>query len=154
MNSKYIKYALLKYFRFTRQMLAATEVNVAYGVADILAIDDLQKKSIEVEIKISKSDFKKEFSYKRAKHQYLNITSGNSTPNYFYMAFPGKLADELLSFVPNQYGVIKIYHHNTVNILRQGKRLNHSDNKLLFNNIIKRNNSELIKYYGRCEVDN
>jgi len=152
MNSKYIKYALLKYFRFTRQMIVATEVNVCGGIADILAINEIRTKSIEVEIKISKADFKREFKDKRYKH--WNNTDIRK-PNYYYFAFPHELAEELKSSVPSQYGIISIFNHNEVKIIQQGTKLNHNtDNKILFDRIIKRNSSELIKYYGRYEIDN
>lgn len=152
MNSKYIKYALLRYYRFDRQMIAGTEVGVSGGFADILAISEDLNKSIEVEVKISKADFKREFKDKLRKHQVMNLCSATSTPNYYYFAFPKELAEELIHVVPNDYGVIKIYNYNEVKVLRQGKRLNHTDNKILYKKLVKRLSSELIGYYRRYEV--
>lgn len=153
MDSKYIKFALLKYFRFNRQMVVGTEVDVSGGIADILAISEHQVKSIEIEVKISKSDFRREFKSKLNKHQNMNIAAVNRSPNYFYFAFPHELAHELINEVPNDYGVIAIYNTNEVSILRQGKRLNQTDNKILYVNLVKRLCSELINYYGRYHDD-
>jgi len=152
MNSKYIKYALLKYFRFNRQMIVATEVQTTYGLSDILAVDLDKRRSIEVEIKISKADFKRDFKDKREKHIFFEH---KHSANYFYFAFPSSLTAELIGHVPQQYGVISVFNHNEVKIKRQPQLINHlSDNEEIYNLIIKRNASELIKYYGRYEIDN
>ncbi len=110
MDSKYIKFALLKYFRFNRQMYVGTEVHVFGGIADILAIDQIKSKSVEVEIKTSKSDYYREFKDKHIKHGFFH--THYTCPNYFYFAFPHQLAEELKNHVPSNYGIISYMVNN------------------------------------------
>jgi len=54
-TSTHLKSALLHYCRFKRQWICADEVTSGQFIADVLI--DTGKFTIEIEIKISKSDF-------------------------------------------------------------------------------------------------
>lgn len=109
-----IKLELMKYYRFKRGF----EVCCTEGIfhADFNALDN--DKLIEVEIKISKSDFKHEFvedmskknfsMTKFKKHQYYaGVKTLNkwcySMPNYFYFCVPEEMV---------QFAAAEIMKHN------------------------------------------
>lgn len=113
-----IKLELLKYFRFERQYnFICTE---GINLADVNAYNG--KSLVEVEIKISKADFKKEFEtklklknrlkiYKHRKYsepkQYLK--HGYIIPNRFYLCVPVELvewAKEYLQDKNKKYGLL------------------------------------------------
>ncbi len=147
MTSKEIKKHLLKYFRFKRQMICGTEVHTYGGIADVLAISEDKKKSIEVEIKISVSDFRKEFKEKKNKHQHS--WEYKTMPNLFYFAFPEGLIEKIINEVPKEYGIYEIDEFGNVKSIRKGRRLNKTENETNFRLLVKRINSELISCYEK-----
>lgn len=87
MNETYkIKTALLHYLRYTRQCFVATEVSYLYGIADVVYIPKKKEDVNEIEIKVSKTDFLKDFIKKEHKHECLQ--SNNRIINYFYFCVP------------------------------------------------------------------
>lgn len=113
-----IKLELLKYFRFERQYnLICTE---GINQADVNAYNG--KSLVEVEIKISKNDFKKEFQtkfnfdnrwkfykHKRYSEPENNIIRGYIVPNKFYLCVPAELvewAKEYLEDKNEKYGLL------------------------------------------------
>lgn len=61
----------------------------------------------EIEIKVSVSDFKREFTHKTAKHR--KIQSGfQSRISRFYFAMPEDIYEKVKDQVPSQYGVILV----------------------------------------------
>lgn len=86
---------------------------------------------VEVEIKISKADFKNDFkkttSSNENKHEYL-LSEKTFKPNQFYFAVPEGLITT--SDIPNEYGLIYCTRHNAT-IVKRAKylhRIKHFDN--------------------------
>lgn len=104
-----IKVACMTWLRFGRQMpFVADEVGF-HWLADVAGADE--RSLIEIEIKTSVSDLKRDFSAKGTKHwKYLNAPADFSwVPNRMYFAVPWELAtrtaEELEKAAPN-YGVL------------------------------------------------
>lgn len=147
MNSKFIKGALLSYFRFNRSMIVGTEVYVLCGLADILATD--KKKFYEVEIKTSISDLKADFKNKKHKHSFMKESHYANTyqPNYFYFGIPYDLLEKATPLIDKLYGIIIIKSFNNVSIYRRAKKLHNNYCNRLYNNLVKRISSELANLY-------
>jgi hypothetical protein len=91
-DSLTLKVEALAWLRFTKKMLyVATEAGS--WASDILGCDN--DISVEVEVKVSASDLRREFSDKAHKHSYYrnSSVSGGSAPNYFYLYVPESLAE-------------------------------------------------------------
>jgi hypothetical protein len=124
---------------------------VFYWESDFLTMTS-SKYFIEIEIKISRSDFKNDFKKKlgskgeyRYKHDLLVDKEFNFKPNKFFFAVPEGLIKQ--NEVPNNYGIIEISddNYNSFKIIRNAKFL-HKE-KLLDNNIFIK--SLLDKFYYR-----
>lgn len=81
--------------------------------------------TIEIEIKISYSDFKADFKKTHAysgmlKHQYL-LSDNLDKPNKFYYACPAELIKP--KDIDSRYGLIWITEHNDPKIIQQAKFL-------------------------------
>lgn len=111
MNLTYqIKSALLHYLRFKKQCFVATEVSLHLGNADILYIPKTKTDIYEIEIKISKTDFLKEWNKKEFKHKCLNSSYinnlNNPQINYFSFCVPEELKDFALEQIKDKpYGL-------------------------------------------------
>lgn len=118
-TAKFIKYQLMKYLRFQRKFIFACSECV--NNADITGLD--ANNLIEIEIKISKADFLKEFDgesrIKSYKHKVLqslwakeNIKTKNNyvIPNYFYFCVTPEIKNFVIDFLKekgyNGYGVL------------------------------------------------
>jgi len=114
-QSDIIKLELMKYFRFERgfEMVCTECINNS----DISAIKE--KCLVEVEVKISKSDFRREFQdsesthWKERKHYfYKHIDSAWASyiiPNRFYFCVPAELTAWALEFLKDKnskYGLL------------------------------------------------
>ena len=118
MNANFIKIELLKYFRFDRQFeLCFTE---GINKSDVNAVDVKKKCLVEVEVKISKSDFLKEFDKtsknKTKKHtRYRNDKEYKNyiKPNYFYFCVTPELYKFVVEYLQKngykEYGVLVCY---------------------------------------------
>lgn len=99
MDSEALKVEALCWLRFTKKMeLIATEAG--NWNADVLGVGD--QFSIEIEVKVSKSDLKREFQNKTAKHFLYNNAErgpGQHVPNYFYFYVPATLEKEALALI-------------------------------------------------------
>lgn len=130
-TSKHIKAALLANFRFVKQYpIIATEAGGYH--ADVIALNPLQNKYIEVEVKISKSDLLSDL--KKLKHHYYKINQGDFVPHQFYYCVPVDLVDTALEMIKDlPYGLIKYrglkYHRScrmteeAVIIIKRAKKL-------------------------------
>jgi hypothetical protein len=102
--------------------------------------------SIEVEVKISKSDFKADYNKTTfsgiKKHDYL-LSEKNNKPNKFYFACPEGLIQP--NEINDKYGLIWVKKYGTCNIVKNPKFL-HKD-KLLENKGILRKLMD--KFYYR-----
>lgn len=113
-----IKLELMKYFRFERDYkLVCTE---GIHLADVNAYNGTSL--IEIEVKISKADFKKEFQtekkesnrWKIYKHSNYaepkkHLAAGYVIPNRFYFCVPAKLAQWAADFLKekkSKYGLL------------------------------------------------
>ena len=151
-NSFDIKIAILKYFRFQRQYpIVVIEVKFNNFVADILV---LKKIVIEIEVKVTYSDFLKELQCKKSKHKIYNSPNHSEfslIPNKFYFAFPYKFPIKSIeSLIPEKYGIIEV---NTVEhglyvdickIRKPAKLLISEINKEFWDRAIRRLTSENI----------
>lgn len=149
MNSEEIKLAILDYLRYKRQYIyVATEVG-DYN-SDVLAVD--KKNTIEVEVKTSKSDLRKDRK-KRKHRRYKERRSYEGIPNKFYFAVEEELKEaairECESLNPN-YGVIvvsktKWKHKYEVSIVRNAKVIHRGTPTENMKNILaKRMSSEIV----------
>lgn len=117
-KSDIIKLELLKFFRFEKGMIfACTE---CIHQSDVNAVNE--KCLVEVEVKISKSDFRREFEtptatnntyWKHRKHEFYanpeKAFSGYSIPNKYYFCVPKELAVwaiEYLKTKNKKYGLL------------------------------------------------
>ena len=147
MNSHIIKTVILCWFRFgKRWQYLATEVGGHRFLADVVASDG--KELVEVEVKISKSDFKNDF-LKKDKHTIYQkeIESTHETigwvPHKMYYAVPESMVEWALEYLkdkPLKYGLISIseYPHlwhgkSGASIVLKAKKLH---NKKLHENIV------------------
>lgn len=112
-TSDKIKLALMKYMRFSNQYTAVCTEGVKN--ADVSGIKD--NKLIEVEIKISKSDFKNELKHKQNKHneyknpdEHLKVSYKNQEiPNKFYFCVPIEMEEWALNEIDKiniKYGLL------------------------------------------------
>ena len=151
-----IKTLICNHFRFDRQWICATEVkwsewNKGY-IADIMA--DTGKQIIEVEVKTSMSDFKKDFEKDAGlKHESMRLGSIIGTPNKFYFGIPERMLDKCIDFLTEKYdhyGIICV--PNDMNnyscwqgrIYKQAKKIHNEYNEAHQKRIIKRLCSEVI----------
>lgn len=158
-NSNQIKSALLSYYRYKRQSIVGTEVNLgSNGSADILA--ENKGYITEVEVKTSISDLKKDFT-KRWKHKNYKDTQPTYTkyyPHYFYFCLPDKLIDQALEYLEDKnkkYGIMS-YDANSysftrpeeyIRVVRSAKKLHDNSNEILKEHIVRRVVSELCTIY-------
>ncbi len=129
MDSDELKYAIMQYWRFKRQAIyIATEVG-GYGpnIKDVFCIAG--KKIIEVECKISASDFMADF--KKRKHVfYEQGIEFHNTPNHLYYAVPKDLSinEEVFQQYP-KYGLLRVSRHPrfendyVINFVRRAKSI-------------------------------
>ena len=180
-----IKTSLLYYFIFARGMYAVTEIGTFYGRADVLAFPRINKQTdiIEVEVKISKDDLKKDFIKKQKKHNALNNKAANNYISKFYFAVPFDLVDlcnELLKINKLfNYGIIaysetgffmkdgniqksisiKTELSKRVRIIKKAKKLNVLNPLKTYmdnlnQNVLNRLIYEQCRFYKRCFIKN
>lgn len=125
MKTSDIEFAVAKYFNFRKNLIVP---NVSWGFniheCDLLIV----RKSgyaIEVEIKISKSDFKADF---KKIHKHIDIDNRICE---FYYVLPQKIYDNCKNLIPNNAGVIvcdeyvgnNTKKHIYVKLIRKSKRI-------------------------------
>ncbi len=108
MDSFFIKYCLICYFKFRRNWIACDEITtLGFEIADILV--DTGKEIREIEIKISKSDlWNGEKRKNKHKPAYINSQS-LSRANKFYICVPEELKEEAIKWVDSidkRYGIL------------------------------------------------
>lgn len=147
-----MKTKVLMYWRYTRSYeLGATEVG-KYK-ADVM-VSDLTKDIIDCEIKVRKSDLKKELI--KSKHsKYLNIKKSNQLcPTKFYIAVPEKLVSEALDITHKlPYGVLQVRdgpltedrNQNFIKVIKQASSLQKKFSEKLLRKLIMRCSSELLR---------
>lgn len=160
MNSSELTTALLCWLRFGRQMpYSATEVEIGMYRADVFGATE--NESIEIEVKISISDFKNDFKNKQSKH--LKYQAGQdqwgTVPNRVYFAVPEKLQVQALEILINQgphYGLIVLTEDEywaavpwkRLKVVRRAKRLNKNKPTASFlKSVIARMSSEIAHFH-------
>jgi len=156
-DSKFLKTALMSYFRFERTWVTATEVNCGkYGIADVLV--DTGEEIIEIEVKRYKNDLLTN-ELNKQKHELLkNDEVSIMCPNRYYICVPDSLAREAERFVRSlntDYGLIVVNTKNKLNsrsarIVKHAKKIHELYNEKLSKAIILRLCSEIANIY---EVD-
>lgn len=146
LNSKEIKTSLFHYFKFKRGYLCASEVRVPFGIADML-VQTKKGLVIEVEVKISASDFNNEINKKKDKHNLYNgkckkVYEGyiQRMPNYFYFCVPTSLVKKALAAIEEinpKYGIIEytnqhVWWQDRIVICRRAKVLNNNMNDITY----------------------
>lgn len=134
MDSKFIAEAIQKYLYQRSYIYQALNFNRGgYMEADILAISNAMLVK-EIEIKISRSDFKREAKDKAHKHQALKnpyLNPYHKTPNKYYFACPiGLLSKE---DIPSHAGLIRVTEEGKVEMIIEAPKLHNikADQKLL-----------------------
>lgn len=154
-QSDIIKLELMKFLRFQKQYDCVCSEGV--NNADISAIKN--NKLIEIEIKISKSDFKNELKHKSSKHekykdmQALKNTDWMRIPNKFFFCVPQEMEEWALQEMEKinfKYGLI-VYQEGFIYVRRQAMHL-HNDKLNIYTLVefSKRITSELIN----LKIDN
>jgi hypothetical protein len=101
MDAGILKTEALCWLRFVKKMeLVATEAGA--WSADVLGMNETS--SIELEVKVTKSDLRREFDQKRTKHYLYNGSVDDKpptrhVPNYFYFYVPFWLQEEALKLI-------------------------------------------------------
>jgi hypothetical protein len=102
MNSSILKTEALCWLRYGKKLpYVCTEGG--YWNADVLGVCDTY--SVEVEVKMSKADLKREFQNKASKHYLYNNADGKparQVPNYFYFYVPPELEQEAVEIVTKE----------------------------------------------------
>lgn len=115
-SSATIKTETMCWLRYGKRMnIVASEVG--RWNSDVLGLSD--KMSIEVEVKVSKSDLVREFSSKQTKHYYY-ANAGPRTetvPNYLYFAVPEVLEAVALEILKEKAPKAGLVLHTDTNLL-------------------------------------
>lgn len=130
MKSQDLKAAALQWLRFVRRYeIVCTEAGTI-GLADVIGV--CATSSVEVEIKVSKADLRREFTEKANKHSYYKSVPGGQSPNYFYFMVPEKLVEAAVAVAIEhnpKYGVVSMPeggNYQTLSVVRKAQRL-HSE---------------------------
>jgi hypothetical protein len=154
-----MKAIILHYFRFQYSKMCYYIATEAGGYnADVFLLND--DESIEIEIKISKTDLRND--NKKQKHiKYKNHSTNEYSqhPNKFYFAVPFALVDEariISEEINPKYGILCI-HDGRVNIAKTAKKMHKDKPSNMTKKVIaKRMASELInlrlEHYDRQGV--
>ena len=147
-----IKYALMWYYRFTRQCICASECDAN----DVMVFND--KTVIDIEVKISKHDLW-QGEAKKEKHKiYKNSTSllVKFMPNKFYICVPVCLEEEAKRWADEtnpKYGVIRYrpgcYVKWAISIAKKAKSLRCGNYPGLKQDIMRRVCAENIGLIGK-----
>ena len=157
-NSMHVMTALMCYFRYKRNALVASEVDLySYGKSDIVA--DTGKVTYDVEIKTTINDLKRDF--KKYKHSMLDYAAGKSSywvPNYFYFCLPVLLIDKakvIINEQGNKFGILSYDYENSrfyipekfIKSVQIGKKIHNRYDTGIRKKIVKRLSSELCIIY-------
>jgi len=154
-DSKFLKTAVMSYFRFERTYIVATEVNCKeFGIADVLV--DTGDEIVEIEIKRYKNDLLTNELHKE-KHALMKdqLTEYTYQPNRYFICVPDNLAREAERFVRSlnsDYGLIVVNTKNKLNsrsakVVKHAKKLHDVYSRDLSRAIVLRLCSELANLY-------
>lgn len=150
MNSQQLKTAALAWLRYGRQYkMVCTEVGPMH--CDVLGLNS--KIAVEIEVKVSISDLKREFIDKSAKHYlYSNVDKAWYLPNYFYFLLPEDIIEKARPIIEEQspktgIGVFTNYnrHGENVSIVKKPTKIHtNPPSTRLIDATIARMSSELV----------
>jgi hypothetical protein len=153
-DGKFLKTAVMSYFRFERTYVVATEVNCKeFGIADVLV--DTGDEIVEIEIKRYKNDLTVN-ELKKQKHSLIKDENTELTyPNRYFICVPDNLAREAERFVRSlnaDYGLIVVNTKNKLNsrsakVVKHAKKLHDTYSVALSKAIVLRLCSELANLY-------
>jgi hypothetical protein len=118
MNSTALRAAAASWLRYEKKCpLITFERGIGMGNPDVLGINP-SRFLIEVEVKVSLSDFKadaKKAKWAATDRMAARGTAPHGTPKYFYYMVPLELVDSVLPFVRPGAGLLTCtgYHSNT-----------------------------------------
>lgn len=122
MNSSILKTEAMCWLRYGKKMpYVCTEGG--YWSADVLGICDTY--SVEVEVKMSKADLKREFQNKASKHYLYNnagAAPARQVPNYFYFYVPPELEQDALEIVEKEAPKAGLVIYTPSGYLLDGKK--------------------------------
>jgi len=145
LTSCQIKYALMSYFRFTRQWICASECMDN----DVMVLGN--KGIIEVEVKVSKYDLWKGEARKPKHARWKEESSRYYRPNKFYICTEKHLIEEATKWVEetnSKYGIIEAFEHS-VYIRKKAVLLHKNISPYIPQKIMMRVCSENIGLMGR-----
>lgn len=154
-----IKVACLYWLRFGKQMPhVVTELQIGMHRADVAAVNHAT--FVEVEIKVSMSDLRRDFESKAWKHQRYSGPPHSSriTPNRVYFAVPERLALEAATVLAEKapsYGLLAVGDETGQGLpwhalsVRRSAKLLHAEKPTaaLFLDFAKRMSSDLAHFY-------
>jgi Holliday junction resolvase-like predicted endonuclease len=124
LTEKSIQRSLYHFYNQLNHKLIAPNIHLYYGEADLITVQTSGYTN-EIEIKLNKADFKRDF--KKRKHLYMALAkkavSKVHLPNYFWFAFPLSLMEKIDFEVPGHYGMITVNEEGWPNIYRRAKLL-------------------------------
>ena len=114
-SSRIIRGAVAAWLRYERQchlVVFDRGDDVVPGTPDILAVDK-KRMAVEVEIKISMSDFKRDAKKQKWLPHYGKdyYTGQDRRPAFFYYAVPSKLVDKVAPMLPDGVGLLTLEDH-------------------------------------------
>jgi hypothetical protein len=103
---------LWNYYDGLHHQLVAPNINLHYSEADMITVMKSGYVN-EIEIKISKADFKNDFKHKKRKHWMMEKVRDTQafekfSANYFWYAIPKALHPKIDFPIPDYYGLIVI----------------------------------------------
>jgi hypothetical protein len=113
-TEKIIQRQLYDFYIKLGHKLIAPNIYLHYSEADLITVQASGYVN-EIEIKINKADFKRDFE--KRKHKYYAAARAKKArsfahlPNYFWFAFPHKLLDKIDFDVPDYYGLITLRNY-------------------------------------------
>jgi hypothetical protein len=106
-SEKIIQRSLFKFYNRLNHKLIVPNIYLHYSEADLITVQTSGYVN-EIEIKLTKADFKRDF--KKRKHQYMleSMKPGSRlhTPNYFWFCIPKTLLPKIDCDIPDNYGMI------------------------------------------------
>lgn len=166
-KSDILKVELMKYFRYEKGMVFVCSEGI--NCSDINAIND--KCLVEVEVKISKADFRREFEaatlnngnyWKEKKHQFYahpeQAFSSYKIPNKYYFCVPDEMAAWAMEYLKDKnpkYGLLAydetLHKANKIKLLKGARQLQKEPpSPLIWRMIGQRVTSEMISLKVKC----
>lgn len=160
-RAEHLKAAVMSYFRFERQWIAATEVTYSdiSGIADVLC--DTGDEIIEVETKVDKSDLL-DLELKKKKHEYFKTLQGEDdlvskhVPNKFYICVPKnmeRVARQFIEEINPAYGLILFdtralkINARSVELVKHPRKLHEGYDKNVRDLLVNRLSSEVANFH-------